>query len=274
MFSRSRKTSALTIAALLSLTILATAYADESRVLRVAADPNNVPFSNKQGEGFENKIAELIARDLHARIEYVWHAQRRGFFRQTLKEGNADVVMGVPAHFDLALTTSPYYRSTYVFVSRKDRHLSIHSFDDPALRKLKVGVLLIGNDGVNTPPAHALAARGMVNNVIGYTLYGDYAKPNPPARIIDAVVKGDIDLAVVWGPLAGFFARQSSVPLEVVPVTPQVDPPALRYAFDISIGVRKSNPKLRAEIDQILTRDHGEIEQILNEYGVPLVAKQ
>src|SRR5689334_1124145 len=124
------------------------------RVIRVAADPNNLPFTNDRLEGFENRIAEVVAKDLGARVEYVWHAQRRGFFRETLKENRADLVMGAPVGFDLGLTTKPYYRSTYVFVTRKGSGLDIRSFDDPRLAKLRVGVQIIGNDGFNSPPAH------------------------------------------------------------------------------------------------------------------------
>src|SRR3954467_2835488 len=194
------------------------------RVLRITADPNNLPFSNERGEGFENKIAELVARDLDANIEYSWRAQRRGFFRETLKENRCDLVLGVPAHFDMALTTTPYYRSSYVFVYRTDRKMNIRSLDDPILRELKIGIQMIGNDGRNTPPAHALANRGIIDNVAGYTVYGDYAEENPPARIMDAVARGEVDVAIVWGPLGGYFASKASVPLVVVPVEPAADP--------------------------------------------------
>jgi mxaJ protein len=240
------------------------------RVLRVTSDPNNLPFSNDKREGFENKIAELIAKELGADLQYSWRAQRRGFFRETLKENRADLVVGVPAHFDMALTTAPYYRSSYVFVYRKDRNLRLHSLDDPALHQLKIGVQMIGNDETNTPPAHALAHRGIVDNVVGYTLYGDYRDPNPPARIVDAVVRGDIDVAVVWGPLAGYFAKQAPVSLEVVPVSPPADP-NLPFTFSIAIGVRKGDKPLHDEIDAILQRKSKAIDAILDEYGVPRV---
>jgi quinoprotein dehydrogenase-associated probable ABC transporter substrate-binding protein len=241
------------------------------RVLRVTADPNNLPFSNEKREGFENRIADLIAKELNATLHYSWRAQRRGFFRETLKEDRADLVLGVPAHFEMALPTSPYYRSSYVFVYRKDRNLNLRSLDDPQLHQLKVGVQMIGNDETNTPPAHALAHRGIVNNVRGYTLYGDYREPNPPARIIDAVVKGDIDVAVVWGPLGGYFAKKQSVPLEVVPVSPAADP-NLPFTFSIAMGVRKNDKALRDEIDSVLHRKRAQIDAILDEYGVPRVA--
>lgn len=240
-------------------------------VLRVCADPNNLPFSNQRLEGFENRIAELLAQDLGERVEYTWWAQRRGFFRNTLKAGMCDVVIGVPSGFEMALTTKPYYRSTYVFLSRKDRHVAVKSFDDPALKKLRIGVQIIGDDQSNAPPAHALTRRNIVDNVKGFTLYGDYNQPDPPARIVDAVEKGDIDLAIVWGPLAGYFAKQSSVPMDVVPVSPQIDQPFLPFVFDISMGVRRGDQELRDQIDQFLEKRGPEIEQILKDYRVPRV---
>jgi mxaJ protein len=242
-----------------------------ARVLRVCADPNNLPFTNSAGEGFENRIATLIARDMHARVKYTWWAQRRGFIRNTLKAHQCDVVLGLPSAFEMAAVTRPYYRSSYVFVSRKDKHLGITSFDDPKLKGVRVGVQLIGDDGANTPPAHALANRGIIDNVRGYTVYGDYRQPNPPARIIDAVTRGEVDVAVVWGPLAGWYARQSRVPLDVVPVSPEIDLPFLPFVYDISMGVRREDVALRQELDVILERRKPEIDRILAGYGVPRV---
>src|SRR3954466_1441261 len=240
------------------------------RILRVCADPNNLPFTNERREGFENKLAELIADELGAELQYSWRAQRRGFFRETLKENRADLVLAVPAHFDMALTTRAYYRSTYVFVYRTDRKLNIHSLDDPALKDLKIGVQMIGNDGRNTPPAHALANRGIVNNVVGFTVYGDYSQPNPPARIIEAVAAGEIDVAIVWGPLGGYFAGKSKVPLEVIPVEPAADP-HIPFTFSIAMGVRKTDPPLRDELNRVLERKRDEIEAILDEFKIPRV---
>ncbi|MFL6373536.1 MAG: substrate-binding domain-containing protein [Pyrinomonadaceae bacterium] len=237
--------------------------------LRVCADPNNLPFSNQKGEGFENKIAELIAADMHRPVEYTWWAQRRGFFRNTLKDGKCDVVMGVPAAFEMAATTRSYYRSTYVFVTRKDRKLDIKSFDDPQLKTLKVGVQMVGDDGTNTPPVAALNNRGIVENVRGYTLYGDYTKDSPPHEIIAAVANKDIDVAVVWGPLAGYWATKEKVPLEIIPVSPQVDLPYLPFVFDISVGIRRGEDDLKNQIEDVLARRHGEIDKILDSYHMP-----
>jgi mxaJ protein len=269
----SRRSNQLFVAVIFVLFVVHIATGEEQRVLRVAADPNNLPFSNDRLEGFENKIAELIARELHCKIQYHWRAQRRGFFRETLKNGDVDLVLGVPAHFDMALTTAPYYRSSYVFVSRSDRNLHVTSFDDPQLHKLKVGVQLVGNDGIDTPPAHALAARGVVNNVVGFTLYGDYSQRNPPARVIDAVANGDVDIAIAWGPLAGYFAKQSKTPLDMTPVTPDKDGP-LRFAFDVSLGVRKKDRELRDQLDVFVTNHREEINAVLDRYNVPRVTRE
>ena len=239
--------------------------------LRVCSDPNNLPFSNKDGEGFENKLAEMIAKDLGLKVEYTWWAQRRGFFRNTLKAGTCDVVMGVPASFEMALTTTPYYRSTYVFVSRANKHFAISSFDDPKLKNLRLGVQMVGDDFSNSPPAHALSRRGMIQNVKGYTLYGDYSKPNPPADIIDAVKRNDIDVGIAWGPMAGYFARHSKVPLTLTPVNPQIDQPFLPFVFDISMGVRRDDAAFKEQLDRILESHRDDIEKLLDDYGVPRV---
>ena len=245
------------------------ATAHNDRVLRVCSDPNNLPFSNQRREGFENRIVDLIARDLDSKVEYTWWAQRRGFIRNTLKAGTCDVIAGVPTGMDMVLRTVPYYRSTYVFVTRTDRHLDVHSFDDPILRRVRVGVQLIGDDGTNSPPAHALSNRGIIQNVKGYTVYGDYATDSPPARIIDAVARGDVDVAVAWGPMAGYWARRSPVPLTLVPVEPQIDLPFLPFVFDIAMGVRRGDTTFRASLDTVLTRRRPDIQRILDSYGVP-----
>lgn len=179
--------------------------------------------------------------------------------------------MGLPSSVEMALATSPYYRSTYVFVSRAGRHLNVRSLDDPRLKKWKVGVQIIGDDYANAPPAHALARRGIVNNVVGFSVYGDYSQPNPPARIVEAVARGDVDVAIVWGPLAGYFARRQRVPLAIAPVAPQVDVPFLPFVFDISVAVRRGDEARRDEIDAILVRRRIQIERILDDYGVPRV---
>ena len=257
-----------TVVGALSLMSVTAAHAPQ-RELRVCADPNNLPFSNARGEGFENKIAELVAKDIGAQVKYTWFAQRRGFVRNTLKAGDCDLVVGVPASFDLTAVTVPYYRSSYVFVSRRDRGLAIRSFDDPRLSHLRIGVQLVGDDGMNTPPVHALANRGIRGNLKGYLVTGDYSKPNPPARIIDGVANGEVDVAIVWGPLAGYFAHDQPVALEIAPVSPQIDLPFLPEVFDISMGVRREDKEFREQLDSIIQKRMPEIDAILDAYHVP-----
>jgi mxaJ protein len=239
--------------------------------LRVCADPNNLPFSDQAGRGFENKIVELIARDLGLTVDYTWWAQRRGYVRHTLKADICDIWSGIASGAEMMTSTRPYYRSSYVFVTRADRGLHIASFDDPQLRKLIVGVQMVGSDAMNTPPAHALARRGIVQNVRGYMLYGDYREPHPPSAIIDAVEKSDIDVAVVWGPLAGYFAAQSSTLLTIEPVHPWRDGTELPMAFYISMGVRRGDNALLRRLDDSLELNHTAISAILAEYHVPVL---
>jgi mxaJ protein len=238
-------------------------------VIRVCADPNNLPFSTRAGEGFENKIAELLAADRGASVEYTWWAQRRGFVRNTLNAGLCDVVIGVPSAFEPVRATAPYYRSSYVFAARRDRQLALGSLDDAQLPRLRIGVQLIGDDFANSPPAHALARRGIVRNVVGYSVYGDYAQPSPLSGIMAAVDRGDVDTAIVWGPAAGYFARGAAHAIELTPVSPTVDRAALPFAFDISMGVRRDDAARAAELDDFITRRRADIHRILDDYGVP-----
>ena len=239
--------------------------------LRVCADPNNLPFTNSEGEGFENRIAALLARDLGARVEYTWFAQRRGFLRNTLIAQKCDVVMGLPVDTDAAWTTKPYYRSSYVFVTRRSGNLHIRSFDDPRLRGLRIGVELVGDDGATTPPAHALSRRGIVSNVVGYSVYGDYRTNSPPSAIIAAVARGDVDVAAAWGPMAGYFAARQHVPLDVVPVQPQVDGRFLPQTFSIAMATRRRDSTRHEQLEQFIDRRRREIDAILAEYRVPRI---
>jgi mxaJ protein len=240
--------------------------------LRVCADPNNLPFSNARQEGFENRLADMLARDLHTTVQYHWWPQRRGFLRNTLNAERCDVVMGVPAGMERLATTSSYYRSTYVFVTRRARHLELRSLDDPRLRRLRIGVPLIGDDGANAPPAHALARRGIVSNVVGYSVLGDYRQPNPPAALVDAVARGDVDVATVWGPVAGYFASRASTPLEVRPISAGGAPGQLPIIFAISMGVRRADRDRLAVLNAFIARRHTAIDAILSDYHVPRVA--
>jgi mxaJ protein len=248
-----------------------TVLAQAKGPLRVCSDPENMPFSNQKLEGFENRIATLIAKELGTTVSYIWWGQRRGFIRNTmnatLQEGRCDLVIGVPEGYDLVSTTPPYYRSTYVFVYPKGKGLAVKSLDDPVLKKLKIGVHLLGDDYTNPPPVHELSKRGVVGNVVGFSTF--YSAENPPNSIIDAVASGKVNLAIVWGPIAGYFAARQRVPLELVPVPSGKGD--LPFAFNISMGVKKGDDALKARVDRVRRERSAEITGILKEYGVPLM---
>ncbi len=248
--------------------------ATTSGSFRVCADPENMPFSSKALTGFENKLATLLATDFAAMPTYIWWGQRQGFIRNTmnatLAEGRCDIVMGVPVGYDLVRTTRPYYRSSYVFVQAKNTRAAIRSLDDAALKKLRVGVHLIGNDYENPPPVHELAKRGIVDNVVGFNTF--YSAANPPSAIVDAVASGTIDIAIVWGPVAGYFASRQRVPLTLTPVPSGKGD--LPFAFDIAMGVKKGNDALHARLEQLLERRRPEITRLLAEYGVPVLERK
>jgi mxaJ protein len=266
---RPRNKRAAIIAGFLTLATSAAAASDGT--LRVCADPNNLPFSNSGEVGFENKLAAMVAAAFGEHVSTTWWAQRRGFIRNTLKAGKCDVVMGVPAGYELVETTRPYYRSTYVFVTRQDRQLDLSSLLDPRLHSLTIGVHLIGDDGNNPPPAQALGDQGIVDNLRGYSIYGDYREANPPARLIEAVESGEIDVAAAWGPLGGYFAQRSPVPLTVTPIRDTERFAPQQFQFAMAMGVRKGDHALRDRLNAFIDEHRSEINALLRSYGVPLV---
>lgn len=234
---------------------------------RVCADPDNLPYSNSAGAGFENKLAELLAKELGERLTYEWRSQRRGFVRSTLNAGKCDVMMSAPVGYDLVETTKPYYRSTYVFVSRADRNLKLHALKDPQLKSLTVGVDLLGEEGAMTPPAMALARLGVIANVHGYMAHRNPAPS--PADAVGAVETGQVDVAAVWGP----SAAQRQTVLVASPIGDGEDFAPFRFAFDIGLGLRKGDEELKQRLNEALTRRSAEIHALLVENGVPLLTE-
>jgi mxaJ protein len=237
-------------------------------VLRVCADPDNMPLSNQKGEGYEQKIAELIAKEWNSKIEYAWWPVRRGFFSRALNGRYCDVAIEAPGGLDMAGVTKPYFRSGYFFVTRKDSGLDIASLADPRLKKLKIGVNLLNSDAENTPPAMALSRYGVVGNLSGYsTFYTDSVRPED---IINAVAKKEIDVAIVWGPLAGYFAQRSKVPLQLRPLAERDSLSDFPFRFNIAMGVRRRDRALRDSLQVVLDRKAPEIQTILKQYGIPM----
>lgn len=248
-------------ASVIALLISISAAAQE-RELRVCADPDNMPFSNAKQQGFENHIAQLVAANLGAHLTYVWQRMGRGFVREYMDKSQCDLVIGIPENFRPLLTTTPYYRSSYVFVVPRQSDLKSVWFDSPALRGRKIGVQVL--DENYTPPGAALARRGLQSEIVPFDTSGEDAE-----GIVRAVANHQVDMAVVWGPLAGYFAQRYARSLELIPVEPEVDPPGLPFTFAISMGVRKGNRSLHDELENVLANRRSDIQKILAEYAIP-----
>lgn len=242
------------------------APAGEAKQLRVCGDPNNLPFSNEKLQGIENKIAVVIAKDMGLTVAYTWWPHQRGVVKRALNTLRCDVMLGIPKGYDPVLWTKPYYRTGYVLAYRKDRGLKIKSLDDPQLKTLKIGVQ------VNTPPHDALGQRGIADNVVGYQLMFDsnFHAEDYPGKVVEDLIAGQIDVALVWGPIAGYFAKKKAAPIEIVVLEGKPDS-VERFAFDISMGVRKKDTELKAKLEESIARKHDEITHILEDFGVPLL---
>jgi mxaJ protein len=239
---------------------LATATRVVGQELRVCADPDNLPFSSTKKNGFENELAQLVAAELREHLTYVWQRMGRGFVRDYLNKAQCDLLIGIPTDFRMVMTTRPYYRSTYVFLVRKDAKHKPASLDDPALKNVRIGVQAL--DEEYTPPGEVLVKRGMQDSLKAFHSVGGDAE-----AIVRAVLNREIDLALVWGPLAGYYARQEK-DLQVIPIQPE-SAAGIPFTFEISMGVRKGNEQLRSALDEILARNASGIAALLNRYGIP-----
>jgi quinoprotein dehydrogenase-associated probable ABC transporter substrate-binding protein len=234
--------------------------------LRVCADPNNLPFSNEAGEGFENKIAELLAKDLGVDLAYTWHPQVVGFVRNTLGARACDLVMGIVTTSEVMQNTNPYYRSSYALVQRADADAKVTSLSDPKLADLRIGAV------ARTPPIDVLAQQALLKNVQPYQLMVDTRYESPGRQMVEDLAAGKIDVGVLWGPIAGYWAKQQTVPIEVVPLTGENA--GARLDFRITLGLRRNEPEWKGILNEFLAEHKAEIQEILLEYGVPLLDEQ
>ena len=230
--------------------------------LRVCADPANPPCSLADESGFENRIAALVADELGTEVRYYWWPQRRGFVRNTLDAKVCDVIVGVPAEAEGVLTTPAYYRAGYVFAYRPDRVPGLRSFDDPRLATLRVGVPLVGNDMAMTPPARALARRGLTDNVIGYAPLGSTVTAE---RMVAALADGTLDVALLWGPQAAYYARRQDFEVTLVPAR---DAEGDRADYAMAMGVRRDDTDLRDALTTAVARAAPRIDAVLREFGL------
>jgi quinoprotein dehydrogenase-associated probable ABC transporter substrate-binding protein len=243
-----------------------TAEAVDRSHLRVCADPNNLPFSNQNGDGFENKIADLLAAELGVPVHYTWFPDSIGFIRSTLNAHACDIVIGTAAGNELLQNTNPYYRSTYAMVYRKDDKLNATSVADLAREAQTIGAV------AGTPPTTLLAQEGALDKLRSYHLVVDTRFESPARQLVHDVAIGTIDSGILWGPIAGYFAKMEDVPLSVVPLPLNEGSP--RLDFRITMGVRYNEPEWKRTINSLIRKKQPEITQILLDYGVPMLDEQ
>lgn len=239
--------------------------AQQPQALRVCADPDNLPYSHEDGSGFENRIARLVAEDFGLPLEYTWLPDRRGFVRKTMGAGLCDLIVGVPVQFERTLNTKPYYRSSFVLVQPAGQDVP-RDFADARLKQWRVGVQLMGDDFATTPPGHALMQAGASANVVGFPLPGELPAA---ARMVQALARGELDAAFVWGPQAGYYAQRAARPMQIHYLAPPATLREQPFAFAIAMGVKRGNTQLRDRLDDFLVRRRADIARILDEYGVP-----
>lgn len=262
MYSLSHKLLLSCIVSLLAGASVSASAIAKAPPLRVCADPDNLPYSNQALGGFDNQIAALLARDIGRKLVFVWARSRRGFLRERFNKGACDVLMGVPEGMKHVRTTRPYYRSSYVFVTRRRDHLHIASFDDPALDHQRIGLQILEAD--YSPPSLPLIRSGHTAQLVGYESFGKNA-----GSIVRAVADKEIGVAVIWGPLAGYYTRRQSVALSLTPVSPSVDRSGVPFVFDIGAAVHTNDADLANKLNRAIAKNAAKIDAILRTYNVP-----
>jgi quinoprotein dehydrogenase-associated probable ABC transporter substrate-binding protein len=236
----------------------------DPKVLRVCADPRNLPFSNEKGEGFENKIAELLAAKLDKKLAYVWYPQATGFVRNTLGAHRCDLIPGFPQGDELVQSTNPYYRTAYALVIRPDTGLDdLDALTDPRLKAKRIGIV------AGTPPATYLAVNGLMPEAKPYPLVIDTRVDSSAQAMMRDLAGGEIDVGVLWGPLAGYYAKQANPPMRVVLLLKETGGPPL--AFRIAMGVRAADQNWKRQLNKLIAENQTEINRLLRDFGVPLL---
>lgn len=237
------------------------------RVLRVCADPANMPFSNQKGEGFENKIADIVGEALGIPVEYTWFPQATGFIRRTLFAKACDIVIGYAQGDELVLNTNHYYRSTYAIIYRPGSPLDgVDSLADERLKGKHIGIV------AGTPPGDIMAKLGLMPYAKPYPLTVDRRYESPAERMIEDIRSGNIDAGILWGPIAGYFSQKGGEALVVKPLIKESFGP--RMAYRITMGVRQGDDVWKRQLNQIITQNQSKIDKVLLDYGVPLLDEQ
>ena len=236
----------------------------DPKVFSVCADPHNMPFSTDKGEGFENKLAELFANKLGKGIAYTWYPQATGFVRNTLAAHRCDVIMGAPQGDDMVQVTNPYYRTAYALVFKQGQGLEgVDTLEDPRLKGKRIGIV------AGTPPGNNMATNGLMANAKPYPLVVDTRVDSSAEAMMRDLEAGDIDVGVLWGPMAGYYAQQARSPMTVVPLVKETTGP--RLAYRIAMGVRFADQDWKRLLNRMIADNQPAINKLLLSYGVPLL---
>lgn len=231
--------------------------------LRVCADPANLPYSSEKKDGYENKIADIIAEELEVPVTYTWFPQAVGFIRQTLDKKRCDVIIGYVATHELVLNSNPYYRTAYVLIHRKGEFDGFKSLDDPRLRDKKIGVI------AGTPPVTVLSINNLLDNIKSFHRMVDRRYYSPAEEMVADIAEGRLDVGLLWGPIGGYFAKKANKDLVVVPLLHEKVGP--RMIYRITLGVRRREKIWKRQLNRILRRRQDDINKVLMDYGVPLI---
>ena len=242
--------------------------ANAAPVLRVCADPDNMPFSNEKGEGFENKLAELIAERLGNDLEYTWFAENTSYLPNTIGTGACDLVMGYAQGTDLIEDTNPYYHTSYVLITREDDEAlkGVESLSDPRLKQKRIGIF------ARTPPASILAMHGLTSHAKPFENTTGESQAQAAKAMIEEIAAGELDAGLLWGPVGGYYAQRAEVPLKVTPLVKESAGPTTFYG--ITMGVRPNEPQFKHEINKVLADNQQDINVILQGYNVPLLDRE
>ena len=232
-------------------------------LLRVCADPSNLPFSNKELQGLENRVIALVAEKLDLEVRYTWFPQTIGFVRNTLRMRECDLISGITTTSELVQNTNPYYHSAYTMVYRQDSGLTATTMSDDQLKDKKLGVV------AGTPPANVIAQLGLLGNIKPYHLVADTRRNKPTRDAVFDVVNGDIDVAFIWGPLAAYHASETDAELKIVPLVNEDS--SVRMNYRVSMAVRYNETDWKHTINDILAEIQPQVDEILREFGVPLL---
>lgn len=260
------------IAAWILLASLATtgALRAEMPPLRVCADPADLPYSSTARDGYENRVAEILADELGTKVEYFFYPQHKGFIRRSLNAGYCDAIMTLPAALPYVLATRPWFATSYVAITRADNSRRFTSFDDGWLAEARIGLPLVGNEGATTAPAVALSRRGLIHHIVPFEVFSD-GDARQQGKIVSAVADGDIDVAFVWGPFGGFYAREQAIRLRVSPIAGDPLTPDQPFIAPMAIGVRKGEWALRDRLQRALDHRQPEIATVLRDFAIPLI---